>query len=311
MTQLIRGLHNLVEPLRGSVVTLGNFDGVHLGHQQLLAEVKRQAAELGVPSVVITFEPQPKEFFVQGERVPRLMRLSEKYLAVAKADCDYLLCLTFNDMLAGLSAHHFVEDILVRRLGMRGVVIGSDFRFGAKRQGDFALLQTLGRTHGFTATQISPVLFEHAPISSTRVRLALQQGELALAAKLLGRPFCLRGKVAWGQLRSREFGLPTANVLLHRRAVPLRGVFAIEAQVGSHTYRGVAHVGRHPFHYASQVLLVVHFFEFNQSLYGSTLEVSFLQKLRDEMEFESLDQSLQQMRQDVIAAMEYWCDVSK
>lgn len=309
--QLIRGLQNLTTALPASVVTLGNFDGVHLGHQQLLAEVKRQAQALGVPSVVITFEPQPKEFFVQGEQVPRLMRLSEKYLAMAPLGCDYLLCLTFNDRLAGLSATEFVEQILLQRLGMRGVVIGADFRFGAKRQGDFSLLQALGSERGFTATQIPPVMMEQAPISSTRIRLALQHGDFALATRLLGRPVCLRGKVAWGQARSREFGLPTANILLHRRVVPLTGAFVIEAQVGGRLYRGVAHVGQHPINYPSQVLCVVHFFEFNQALYGCTLEVRFLQKLRDEQQFASLEQSLQQWRQDVVAAMEYWCDVSK
>lgn len=304
--KFIRGLHNLKLFSKGSVVTLGNFDGVHLGHQYLLKAVKQHSELLHVKSVVITFEPQPKEFFAKRELVPRLMRFPEKYLALRRWGIDYFCCLRFNKALSALSAEIFVETILVKKLKIKAIVIGYDFHFGADRKGNFALLQQLGEKFGFSVTKIPPVYLGHQPVSSTRVRMALSQGNMALARALLGQTFAVRGKVIYGQQRGRDLGFPTANIDLHRRLVPVSGVFVVRVTLKGEVFNGVANVGVRPTFSGQRVLLEVHLFNFHQIIYGNNLLVEFLDKLREECRFESFDALLEQIKKDVAEAKKYF-----
>lgn len=201
------GLAGLIMPicrttrLAQSVVTLGNFDGIHRGHQQLIKTTVDAARKLKLPSVVVTFEPQPKEYFDPSSTLPRLMRLSDKWLAAQALGVDYLYCLRFDKKLANMSAEQFIDTVLLQTLGARAVFIGPDCRFGKHRQGDLALLQELGQHKGFSAEAIEPVIAEGGVISSTRIRCALEQGNIDLATRLLGHPYQLRGRI------TREFFL--------------------------------------------------------------------------------------------------------
>ncbi|MBD3669771.1 MAG: bifunctional riboflavin kinase/FAD synthetase, partial [Gammaproteobacteria bacterium] len=226
--KLIRGLHNLKPEHHGCVVTIGNFDGVHLGHQEVLAQVCDKAAELCLPSVLMTFEPYPSEYFQRDAIPPRLTRFREKMEVLRRYAIDRVLNLCFDDRLSALDAHEFVQQVLVDRLGARYVVIGDDFRFGKGRQGDFEMLRTLGQEHGFEVARMHTFEILGDRVSSTRIRQALQAGELEFAEQLLGRPYRMSGRVAHGDKRGRTIGFPTANIHLHRKASPVTGVFAVE-----------------------------------------------------------------------------------
>lgn len=304
--QLIHGLRNLAKPLPGSVVTLGNFDGVHLGHQALLNELKHQSKIMGVPTVVISFEPQPKEFFAKHETVPRLTRWREKFLALARYGIDYFCCLRFDEQLANLSAQDFVETILLAKLNMRAAVIGYDFQFGKDRDGDVQLLQRMGQQYHFKVIQVPAVLVENEPVSSTRIRAALQQGNLELVSELLGRPFSFCGKVIYGQQRGRDLGFPTANINLKRELVPLSGVFIIKAKIDGQIFNGVANVGMRPTFNGTGVLLEAHLFDFKQVIYGRNIEVQFLKRIRPEKKFENFEALKAQIHKDAEEASNYF-----
>ena len=245
--RIIRGLHNIPQSIGPTVVTIGNFDGVHLGHQQLLAKVVALAAQHQATPVVLTFEPQPNEFFHHGKPQARLMRLREKVQGLKPFGIAAIVCARFSNAFAAMPATEFVQSLLVDQLQAKAVVIGDDFRFGAKRQGDVALLQTLGQQHGFSVTQCQTHEINGARVSSTRVRHALDQGDLALTHKLLGRAYSLWGRVAHGDRRGRELGFPTANIYLHRQWVPVSGVFAVRIHgLDNQCYNGVANVGVRP-----------------------------------------------------------------
>ncbi len=308
--KLIRGLYNFPESLSQSVVTMGNFDGVHLGHQELIAKLKQLSKQLNLPSVLVTFEPQPLEFFHRGEKVPRLMRLREKYYALEKYDIDYLWVLRFNAELAAQSPQDFVEKILHKKLGMQACVVGDDFRFGAKRAGDFALLKKLGEQYGYVAKQIPTKIIQTERVSSTRVREALAAADLEVVQQLLDRPYSLCGKVRYGNQRGRDLGFPTANISLHRALVPVSGVFAVRAKrLGKQDYYGVANVGVRPTFDGTRVVLEVHLFDFNQEIYGQHIEVEFLHKLRDEERYDSLEALVRQIKQDVRDARLYFAEL--
>lgn len=307
--ELIRGIYSSKPSLPGSVVTLGNFDGMHLGHQALIAELKNLAKQYHLPSVVISFEPQPKEFFAKQQTVPRLMRWREKYLAFKRAGIDYFYSLHFNREIAELTAHDFVEKILLAQLHARAVVIGYDFRFGKNRQGDFNFLSEMGKKHNFIVQQVPAVVVDNEPVSSTRVREALQAGNLKLARKLLGHNYRIWGKVIYGQQRGRDLGFPTANINMLRKLVPLSGVFVIRAKIQEQIYPGVANVGTRPTFSGMGVLLEAHLFDFNRSIYGCNLEVEFLHKLRPEKKFDNFAALRTQILQDAQDAKDYFATV--
>lgn len=304
--QLIRGLHNLREEHRGCVATIGNFDGVHLGHQSVLASLNARARSLGLASLVITFEPQPMEFFRPQEAPPRLTRLREKIEAIAACGIDRVLLIRFDASFASIDAEGFVTDTLVDRLGIRHLYVGDDFRFGKGRLGDFALLQRFGSAVGFGVESLGTVEQGGERVSSTRVRAALSRGDLAHAAECLGRRYRICGRVAHGHKRGRTIGFPTMNVPLLRRATPLRGVFAVQVVgLGPVPRPGVANIGNRPtLQGDNRFLLEVHLFDFNDEVYGHAVEVDFVDRIRDEHKFPSFEALRQQIQRDAARARE-------
>lgn len=305
--QLIRGLENVKPFLSGTLVTLGNFDGVHLGHQKLIQSLKELKKQYPLPIVVITFKPQPKEFFLK-KSMPKAMRLREKYEALKALGVDYLCCLRFNRALADLSAQAFVQTVLLEKFCMRAMVVGYDFRFGAKRGGDFALLQKIGAENDFFAEQIPPILVNNDVVSSTRLRDALQSCDFMGVKQLLGHYYRLCGKVIRGDQRGRELGFPTANIYLQTGSVLFSGIFVVRVKLGAEIIKGVASLGVRPTFGGKQLLLETYLFDFNRDIYGQYLEVEFLHKLRGEEWFADVDALLEQIKIDVQRARAYTHD---
>ncbi|WP_150539833.1 bifunctional riboflavin kinase/FAD synthetase [Actinobacillus vicugnae] len=314
--QLIRGFHNLerVHALqKGCVLTIGNFDGVHLGHQNILARLCDKSLELGLPSVVMLFEPQPREFFAKksenltASHVPaRLMRLRDKLKYLQEAGVDFVLCVRFSNKFAALSADTFIRELLVKRLQVRYLSIGDDFRFGAKRAGNFEMLHNAGLKYRFAVEESHTHSFDSERISSSLIRQALQKNELSLACKLLGKPYSIAGRVAHGNKLGRTIGFPTANIMLNRLVIPLQGVFAVQIQTKTGKYNGIANVGNRPTINGTKPLLEVHIFEFNHSIYGEAIEVFFMHKIRDEVKFPSFEALKTQIAKDREQAVEFF-----
>lgn len=289
---LWRGLYNVPKQFTGCVATIGNFDGMHLGHQALLHELRGQAQTHSLPSLVIVFEPQPKEFFAPAKAPARIANFREKVQAFARYGVDYVLCLPFNQSLRSLGANEFIEKVLVDAIKVKHLIVGDDFRFGHDRSGDFALLQQAGQQHGYQVQDTNTVADHGERISSTRVREALTRGDLAEAERLLGRPFCMSGRVAYGRQLGRTLNTPTANIMVKRLQLPLTGVFAVRVkdEHNNEQYTGVASVGIKPTISATpEPSLEVHLFDLNKNLYHRHLTVEFLQKIRGEQKFEGLD----------------------
>ncbi len=305
--KLIRFLYNLSPSTRGGVLTIGNFDGVHLGHQALLEEVIKEAKKRDVSSTVITFEPHPFEFFA-GDKltIPRITRLREKYTQLAKTGIDNIVILEFNQSLADLSASDFVS-LLQQALYPCHIVIGDDFRFGKGREGDFQLLATKGKELGFSLAAMPTFELAGERVSSTRVRKALMQDDLALASQLLGRPYTMQGRVRHGDALGTQLGFPTANIHLHRRLTPVKGIFTVYMRgLSDKPLPGVANIGTRPTVGGTRTLLEVHLLDFNQNIYGRYIEVEFCQKLREEERYPSLELLKEQIARDVEAAREYF-----
>ena len=298
---LIRGLHNLRSIHRGCIATIGNFDGVHLGHQAVFAALNKRASAAQLPSLVITFEPQPMEFFCSEQAPARLTRLREKIQAIARCGIDRVLLIKFDGRFAGIDAGDFVRRVLVDQLGIQHLYVGDDFRFGAGRSGDFALLSRMGVAHGFGVESLETVADNGARISSTRVREALQIGDLDHARRCLGHSYGIFGRVAHGHKRGRTIGFPTMNIPLLRRSTPLRGVFAVEvAGLAAQPLPGVANIGNRPTLAGDdRFLLEVHLFDFDSDAYGRPVEVEFVERIRDEHKFESFDALRAQIALDV------------
>ena len=298
----IRGLYNLRAWHKGCVATIGSFDGAHLGHQAVLRQLIAVAQQHQLPAVAIVFEPQPHEFF-SGDKAPaRLMRLREKVQALLAAGVNRVLCLQFNHELRNLSADAFIEKVLVNGLGIKHLVVGDDFRFGCDRRGDFPLLQQAGAKFGFDVSDSVTLSVDGERVSSTRIRQLLEAGDFIGAEKLLGHPYIINGRVAYGKQLGRQLGVPTANVHLRRYRSPLHGVFAVSARFrdGS-SYNGVANIGVRPtVNGVSKPLLEVHLFDFANNVYGEVIDVLFHKKLRDEKKFASLDELRAQLHSDIV-----------
>ncbi len=306
--KLALGLHSPHLPPAGCVATIGNFDGVHLGHRAVIERLAAEGQRLGLPVCVVLFEPQPREFFDPLQAPPRLMRLREKVDRLSELPVDHTLILRFNRALAELAPGRFIEDILIRALGTRYLVIGDDFRFGYRRQGDFSLLQATGRQHGFAVADTPSVLIDGERVSSTLIREALLAGELERAARLLGKPYEVCGRIIHGQKRGRGMGFPTANLLMQRKNTPVQGVFAVTMRgLGETPLPGVANVGRRPTVNGDEtVLLETHLLDFSGDLYGRRVEVEFHHKLRDERRFSGLPELSAQIDKDITAARAYF-----
>jgi len=286
-----------------TVLTIGNFDGVHRGHRALLARLTGLAQQAGLPAAVMTFEPNPREFFAPQSAPARLASLREKLQLLAECGVDQAYVCAFNQRFAALTADAFVERI-VRGLGVRHLMIGDDFRFGKGRSGDFALLQQAGKEHGFGVEAMETLVHEGERVSSSAVREALDAGDLEHAERLLGRPYCISGRVIHGQKLGRKLGYATANIQLKRLKAPLSGIFVVTVDgIGARQYKGVASLGVRPTVSASgKPTLEVYIFDFEGDLYRAHLRVNFLHKLRDEAKFDSLDALQAQIARDVADA---------
>lgn len=288
--EVIRGLHNLKPDHRGSIVTIGNFDGVHRGHQAILQRIKQKSLELGVPTMLICFEPQPKEYFDPASAPARLTRFREKVLLLEEQGLDRLLCFKFNEVTRNITADKFV-DTLVTKLQIKFMLVGDDFKFGQDQAGDFDLLKRAGAENGFEVTNQFTFSHEDERVSSTRIRECLGRGEFELAEDLLGHPYSITGKVIYGRQLGRQLDAPTANIQLHRYRAPIEGVYAIEMLGLDRVYQGVANVGIRPtVDDNANPILEVHLFDFDADIYGRTVEVIFRRKIRDEKKFENLDE---------------------
>ncbi|ANO32178.1 bifunctional riboflavin kinase/FAD synthetase [Vibrio breoganii] len=299
---LIRGSHNIRSEHQGCVLTIGNFDGVHLGHQTVLKQVQQKAEVLGLPAVVMTFEPQPLELFLQSKAPARLTRLRDKYVQLSKLNLERLLCVNFSKRFAGLPPEQFIKELLVEKLGVKFLVVGDDFRFGRKRQGDFSMLQQAGKEYGFEVVSTESFCLNTERVSSTAIRQALANDELAQAKSMLGRHYSISGRVSHGRKLGRTIGFPTANIPLKRTVSPVSGVYVVETSIDGRMVGGVANVGQRPTVNGVRQQLEVHFFDFSEDLYGRQLEVCLLHKLREEVKFPSFEALKTQIELDAEAA---------
>jgi len=305
--ELIRGLHNLRDRHRGCVATIGAFDGVHQGHQAVLQHLLERARSMGLPSTVILFEPLPREYLNPEAAPARLMSFREKFDAMAALGVDRALRVRFDEDLRTMSALAFIQRIFVDGLGARYVVLGDDLRFGHDREGDFELMRAEGQRHGFECMPTPTLDVAGERVSSTRIREALARADFALAEELLGRPYSMSGKVVYGDQRGRTLDAPTANLLLHRLRSPLSGVYQVQVQVdGESGLRpGVANVGRRPtVGEQFRASLEVHLLDYAGDLYGKRLRVRFLEKLRDEQKFDSIELLTEQIHRDIARGRE-------
>ena len=314
--RLIRGLTNLKRlsgqagsPLAGGcVATIGNFDGVHLGHKTIIDQVKQKASQLGVPAVVMIFEPQPREFFQGAEAPPRLMPFRQKFEALLAEGVDMVLCIRFDGTFRSYSGMGFIEDVLISGLGVRHLVVGDDFRFGCDRAGDFKLLQSVGQERGFTVENTRTVTVDDERVSSTRVRNALNVNGLEEAERLLGHPYRIHGRIVYGRQLGRQLNAPTANILLNQMPA-LRGVYVVRARLETGEWcDGVANIGLRPTVDGKRPSLEVHLFDFAGTLYGQHLEVVFRHGLRDEVKFDSVGELRQQIARDFDNARAWLAD---
>ena len=285
-----------------SVVTIGSFDGVHLGHQSILQQVIDRAKTLNGLSVAMTFEPQPQEYFSAQTAPPRLMRLREKIEALLDFGVDLVVCMRFNEHLRQLTAEQFVNKVLVNGVKTQHLIVGDDFRFGCDRKGDFQMLEAMGRQQGFTVQDTQTVEVQSRRVSSTLVRELLQGSDFKQVGDLLGRSFTISGKVTYGQQLGRKLGFPTANLNLNRFRAPLAGVYAVWVEIEgmAERFKGAANVGVRPtIGDKVKPILEVHLLDFDQQIYGRRIIVEFVHKIRDEQQFTSLDNLADSIGEDV------------
>jgi riboflavin kinase / FMN adenylyltransferase len=303
--ELVRGLHNVDRAARGCVLTIGAFDGIHLGHQEMIRVLRTIAAAQGLPATLLSFEPTPREFFAKGTPPARLTRFREKYEALQQYGVERFVCLRFDAALRSMSPDQFIGDVLEGALGARHVIVGHDFKFARNLAGNVETLRAAGPAAGFAVTEVPPFEIEGERVSSSLVRTALDAGDMQRAARLLGRPYRMTGKVVEGAKLGRKLGFPTANLRPQRRATPLAGVFAIRVSGGGlQNAPGVASLGTRPAVNGKELLLEAHVFDFDGDLYRKSLHVDFIARLRDELWFPDMEQLVEQMKRDATRARE-------
>lgn len=299
------------QAITSTILTIGNFDGLHRGHRALLDKLTTHARHAALPAAVLTFEPHPREYFAPYEAPARLTSLREKLNLLEGCGIDHVYVCRFNARLAALSAESFIENILVRGLSVRHLIIGDDFRFGKGRRGDYAMLQQAGIEHRFGVEAMHTIDWQGERVSSSAVREALEAGDIEHAARLLGRPYCIAGRVEHGEKVGRQLGFPTANVQLKRKRLPLAGIFAVTvAGVAERPQPGAASLGVRPtLGLGLKPMLEVHLLDFEGSIYGAHVTVNFLHKLRDEARYDSLDALKAQIAKDVDATRNYFLNM--
>jgi riboflavin kinase / FMN adenylyltransferase len=284
------------------IMTIGNFDGVHLGHQAIFHTLSERAREIGGTSIVLTFDPHPLKVLAPQHCPPLITPTAKKLSIMRRCQLDMVVCLPFTQTLANLTPVAFVEDMLVKIMGIREVYVGYNFAFGKGRHGTIALLQDLGSRHGYRVHIIEPIAVAGRVVSSSIIRQWVQEGNVDEAAHLLGRLYSIAGTVVEGYKKGRELGFPTANVHSTYELIPSRGVYAVVVTWRQQPYEGVANIGFNPTFGRTQLSIEIHLFNFSQQLYGETVEVSFVKKIRDEQAFPSVTHLVTQIRRDVEAA---------
>jgi len=312
---LIRGRQNIDlfrsrNPNATSIATIGNFDGLHLGHQEIIKTMKEEAIKNNWSKMVIFTEPHAKEFFAEvlgkeSSKPPRIFPWSEKVLKLRDLGVDYAFFLKFNSQLKSMTPESFMNHILLQ-LGIKKLVIGDDFRFGANREGDFELLKEWGKKSDIAVDKTETFLMEGIRVSSTRIREALFQSNFKEAKKLLGRPYTYTGKVVYGQRLGSQLGVPTANIWLPKNKLPLAGVYIVKATLEGREYGGVANMGTRPTVGGDHPVLEVHLLDFSKNIYSKRLTVEFCKKVRVEQKFDSLDALKEQIFKDISTAKAYF-----
>lgn len=307
---LARRLRHLPIPKEGCVATIGNFDGVHLGHRAVIEALAARGRQLGLPTVIIMFEPQPREYFDPEHAPPRLSRFREKLTQLNRLPVDGVLALHFDRQLADNAPEDFIQTVLVEGLRVKYLVVGDDFRFGKNRRGNFSLLMKAGAASGFEVAATRSVQQGGARISSTLIRHALTRGDMDEAAWYLGRPYSIIGRVCQGAKLGRQLGFPTANIALMRKKSPLHGVFAVTMDgITRRPLHGVANVGSRPTVDGRHTMqLEAHLFDFDGDIYGRLVEVNFHHKLRDENRFENVQALREQIEKDANQARAYFAN---
>jgi riboflavin kinase/FMN adenylyltransferase len=290
--------------IEGSVVTIGNFDGIHLGHQKIIAQLKEHAEKLQVPSVVISFNPTPQNFFGADHAV--LSSYEEKDFFLSSLGINYHLVINFNKEFSNINAQTFIEEFLLRKLNIKLCLVGDDFRFGKNRVGDFSLLQENGDKHGFAVEETATIEHNQIRISSTRIRECLQQNNLEETKKLLGRSYSISGKIVRGQQRGRTINFPTINILPNRSKSPVSGVFAVKVKLSGQTYFGICNAGHKPTVNGREFLFETHIFDFEKDVYEQFAEIAFLKHVRPEKKFNSFEELKDQIEKDVIVAKKFF-----
>jgi len=307
--RLLRAHEPIPQEFLHAVVAIGNFDGLHRGHQELLAVAKDRAEGLGKPWGIVTFEPHPRSFFKPGEPVFRLTPLPLKARLAAILGASFVLSLTFDKKFSLLEPQEFVGEYLIDHMKVDHVVTGYDFHFGRGRKGNPIILKELGQEFGFDVTIVDQVADEgdsHSPFSSSSIRSALRRGHMTAAAKELGYYWTVMGEVVHGDQRGRAIGFPTANIILEEGAEPIRGIFAVRVRDGgvknSKAWAGAGYFGNRPTFETAQTFLEVHLFDMNENLYGRTLLVEFIDLIRPDQKFNSVEELVRQMKEDCIQA---------
>lgn len=308
--KLIRGICNLKKINSNSAVSIGNFDGIHLGHQKLLSNLYEIGKKNNIPTIVILFEPQPLEFLNNQNPPKRITTLQNKIKYIQLWKIDIILCIKFNEYFSSLSAEKFIKNVLIKKLNIKFIIIGDDFRFGSKRNGNISLLKKIGYQYNFKVIEISALLYKNIiKISSTNIRKCLLENKIELVRKLLGRPFSILGRVIHGNKIGRKLGYPTANILLHKNIPINNGVYAVKVSCFlNKDFIGICNIGIKPsyFHSKKNRLLEVYLFNFNIDLYEKKIEVFLYKKIRDECFFSSIEKLKEQISKDVKIVKKYF-----
>jgi len=304
--KIIEHIEDIDKPFTNAVVTIGNFDGVHIGHQSLFHEVVLKAARLEGTSVAMTFDPHPLRVLTNRRHPPLITLDEQKRELIASTELDVLIVVPFTQEFAAISARDFISELLVKRIGMQSVIVGQDYSFGKNREGDITLLENLGHELGFEvilADWIKSTQHNEDRISSTRIRELVASGDIEKAQKLLGRYYQIRGTVVTGRNRGGKLlGFPTANLALQDELCPKAGIYAVTIEWKGQLYQGVANIGYSPTFDDHLFTVEVHILDFEQDIYGQKIKINFLKRIRDEIKFNSLDALSDQIRNDIVVA---------
>ncbi|WP_291319133.1 bifunctional riboflavin kinase/FAD synthetase [Desulfonatronospira sp.] len=296
---IVYDIDALTDKIEGSALTIGNFDGVHVGHQQLIQQVKKRAKRMGLSSIVVTFDPHPLRVLVGTKTPPFITLTQHKLELIQETGVDFILCMTFNKAIASMEPEDFVYQLLVQKLKLRELIVGYDYVFGKNRRGNFHLLQQLGQKYDFSVDQFMPVMVDEAIVSSTRIRDLVESGRVWEVRPLLGRFYSAEGRVTTGRRRGGSLlGFPTANILLQEELFPSTGVYAVWAEIAGRVHAAVANIGYNPTFGNDYLSVEVHIFDFHQDVYNRNIKVYFVQRLRSEKKFAGIEELKAQITQD-------------